>query len=85
VTVSQVDHSAQVKVQDWGSGIANNELAHIFDRFHRADASRTRETGGYGLGLAITKAMVDAYGGTIAVDSQVGAGTVMTVRLPLES
>jgi signal transduction histidine kinase len=85
VTVSQVDHSAQIKVQDWGSGIAESELAHIFDRFHRADVSRTRETGGYGLGLAITKAMVDAYGGTIAVDSRVGAGTVMTVRLPLES
>ncbi len=85
VTVSQVDHSAQVKVQDWGSGIAKSELAQIFDRFHRADASRTRETGGYGLGLAITKAMVDAYGGTIAVDSQIGAGTVMTVRLPLQA
>ncbi len=85
VTVSQADHGAQVKVQDWGTGIAKTELAHIFDRFQRADASRTRETGGYGLGLAITKAMVDAYGGTIAVDSQIGAGTVMTVRLPLES
>jgi signal transduction histidine kinase len=85
VTVSQADHGAQVKVQDWGTGIAQSELAQIFDRFHRADASRTRETGGYGLGLAITKAMVDAYGGTIAVDSQIGAGTVMTVRLPLQS
>ena len=85
VTVSQADHSAQIKVQDWGTGIAESELEHIFDRFHRADVSRTRETGGYGLGLAITKAMVDAYAGTIVVDSQVGAGTVMTVRLPLES
>jgi len=85
VTVSEQDHSAQVKVQDWGAGIAESELAHIFDRFHRADVSRTRETGGYGLGLAITKAMVNAYGGTIVVDSGVGAGTVMTVRLPLET
>jgi signal transduction histidine kinase len=84
VTVSEHDHSAQVKVQDWGTGIAESELGHIFERFQRADVSRTRETGGYGLGLAITKAMVDAYGGTIVVDSRVGAGTVMTVRLPLE-
>jgi signal transduction histidine kinase len=85
VTVSEQDHNAQVTVQDWGTGIADSELTHIFDRFHRADASRTRETGGYGLGLAITKAMVDAYGGTIVVDSRVGEGTVMTVRLPFKS
>jgi signal transduction histidine kinase len=85
VTVSEQDHNAQVTVQDWGTGIAESELTHIFDRFHRADASRTRETGGYGLGLAITKAMVNAYGGTIVVDSHVGEGTVMTVRLPFKS
>jgi len=85
VTVSEQDHNAQVTVQDWGSGIAESELTHIFDRFHRADASRTRETGGYGLGLAITKAMVNAYGGAIVVASRVGEGTVMTVRLPFKS
>jgi signal transduction histidine kinase len=85
VTVSEQDHNAQVTVQDWGTGIAASELTHIFDRFHRADASRTRETGGYGLGLTITKAMVNAYGGTIVVDSRVGEGTVMTVRLPFKS
>jgi signal transduction histidine kinase len=85
VTVSEHDHTAEVKVQDWGAGIAEGELGHIFDRFHRADVSRTRETGGYGLGLAITKAMANAYGGTVVVESHVGEGTVMTVRLPLES
>jgi signal transduction histidine kinase len=85
VTVSEQDHNVQVTVQDWGAGIAESELAHIFDRFHRADASRTRETGGYGLGLAVTKAMVNAYGGTIVVDSRLGEGTVMTVRLPFKS
>ena len=85
VTVSEHDHSAEVKVQDWGTGIAESELAHIFERFHRADVSRTRETGGYGLGLAITKAMVSAYRGTIVAESRVGEGTVMTVRLPLEA
>jgi signal transduction histidine kinase len=84
VTVSEHDHSAQVRVQDWGTGIAEGELVQIFERFHRADASRTRETGGYGLGLAITRAMVDAYGGTIIVESRAGEGTVMTVRLPLK-
>jgi signal transduction histidine kinase len=85
VTVSEHHHSVQVRVQDWGTGIAESELSHIFERFHRADLSRTRETGGYGLGLAITKAMISAYGGTIVVDSRVGEGTVMTVRLPLEA
>jgi signal transduction histidine kinase len=85
VTVSEHDHSAQVKVQDWGTGIAEGELSNIFERFHRADVSRTRETGGYGLGLAITKAMVIAYRGTIVAESHIGEGTVMTVRLPLES
>lgn len=74
---------AEVEIRDSGPGIPASELNSIFDRFHRADVSRSRETGGYGLGLAIVKAMVNAYGGTISVESGDGKGTSMRVRLPI--
>lgn len=74
---------AQVVVEDEGPGIAPEELAHIFERFHRGDPSRARETGGFGLGLAIAKALVETYGGSITPESTVGQGTRMIVRLPL--
>lgn len=68
-------------VSDTGPGIAPDQLTHIFERFRRADPSRTRATGGTGLGLAISKAIVDAHGGKIAVESQLGRGTTFTVAL----
>jgi signal transduction histidine kinase len=71
-----------VEVADDGPGIPTSELPHIFERFHRGDASRTRNTGGYGLGLAISKALVEAYGGTIEPESKQGKGTRMVVSLP---
>jgi signal transduction histidine kinase len=84
ITVAQTDSQARVEIRDWGTGIAESEVSKIFARFHRADASRARETGGYGLGLAIAKAMAEAYRGTISVESRLGAGTTMTVNLPLD-
>jgi signal transduction histidine kinase len=74
---------AEVAVCDEGPGIPKEQLERIFDRFHRADSSRARTTGGYGLGLAIAKAIVEAYGGNIGVETTTGNGTTMTVRLPL--
>jgi signal transduction histidine kinase len=71
-----------VEVTDRGPGIPSTQLPHIFERFHRGDSSRARNTGGYGLGLAISKALVEAYGGTIEAQSGDGAGTRMVVRLP---
>jgi len=74
---------AQITVQDHGPGIPAEELPHIFERFYRGDPSRNRATGGFGLGLAIAKAMVEAYGGTIQAESTPGEGTRMTVQLPI--
>lgn len=72
-----------VEVADKGPGIAPSELPHIFDRFYRADTSRARNTGGYGLGLSISKALIEAYGGTIEPRSSPGEGTRMVVSLPV--
>lgn len=76
-------NDAVVTVQDYGCGIPADDLPRIFERFHRGDDSRARKTGGFGLGLAISKALVNAYGGSLSATSVVGAGTQMTVHLPL--
>lgn len=72
------------EVQDTGSGIAPADLPYIFDRFYRADRSRTRSSGGAGLGLAITRRIVEAHGGTMSAHSTVGAGTTISFSLPIE-
>ena len=82
VTTGVRDGQAVLTVSDDGRGIAAADLPRIFDRFHRADASRSRHTGGAGLGLAIVKQAVEAHGGTIAVTSDVGRGTTFTASLP---
>ena len=69
-------------VADSGIGIAAEDLAHIFERFYRADTSRTRASGGFGLGLAIVKDLVTAMGGSISVTSEVGVGSRFCVVLP---
>ena len=77
-----VEGMAELRVADDGRGIAAADLGGIFERFRRVDASRSRHTGGAGLGLAIVRQTVEAHGGTIAVTSEVGKGTVFVVRLP---
>ncbi|MFI6094772.1 sensor histidine kinase [Lentzea sp. NPDC051213] len=76
--------TAVIEVADTGCGIASEDLAHVFDRFWRADSARGRHTGGRGLGLAIAREIIAAHAGTITVTSTVGTGTTFTVRLPLE-
>ncbi|MCG8348662.1 MAG: ATP-binding protein [Chloroflexales bacterium] len=77
--------SAEIVVEDTGEGISAEHLPHLFDRFYRADKSRSRETGGTGLGLAITKALVVSHGGDISAESNSkNGGTVFRVNLPLQ-
>jgi heavy metal sensor kinase len=85
LSIARKNGIAHVAVEDQGPGIREQDLQNIFERFHRSDASRSRETGGYGLGLAIAKAMVEAYGGTIAAETGKGSGTTFFVELPVFS
>jgi signal transduction histidine kinase len=82
VTLTSGAETAQVCVADDGWGIPEPELKHIFDRFRRGDPSRARSTGGFGLGLAIAKSIVQAYKGSIHAESKIGEGTRITVTLP---
>jgi signal transduction histidine kinase len=72
----------RVEVADTGEGIAPEDLPHIFEQFFRGEKSRSRETGGAGLGLAIAKRIVEAHHGRIWVESQVGQGTRFRFVLP---
>jgi signal transduction histidine kinase len=83
VAVTTAGGAVEIKVQDTGLGIAAQHLGHVFDRFYRADESRTRATGGAGLGLAIARQLVTAHHGDIRVDSPgPGQGTTFIVSLP---
>ncbi|MDN3024365.1 HAMP domain-containing sensor histidine kinase [Streptomyces sp. S.PB5] len=71
-----------LEVADTGSGIAAEDLPHVFDRFWRAEKSRSRRTGGSGLGLPIVRHLVAAHGGTVRAASEPGVGSVFTLRVP---
>ncbi len=75
--------SAVLKVADQGIGIAPEALPNVFDRFYRADFSRSRGAGGVGLGLAIVKAIVAAHDGSVSITSTLGKGSTIIVELPL--
>jgi signal transduction histidine kinase len=78
------DHSdAIISVRDTGIGIAKEDIPQTFSRFWRSDVSRERVSGGLGVGLSITKEIVDRHNGTISVDSELGKGTTFTIRVPL--
>jgi signal transduction histidine kinase len=81
VTVALRGPVVQLEVADTGVGIPADELGKLFDRFFRASTART--VAGTGLGLSITKSIAEAHGGSVAVSSEIGAGTTFTVELPV--
>jgi signal transduction histidine kinase len=81
VSVTTSDHAVTVSVKDVGIGIAEEDLKYIFEPFYRADPSRSRKTGGFGLGLAICKRIIEAHGGSILIKSKVNEGTEVFVSL----
>ncbi|MFA9491793.1 MAG: sensor histidine kinase [Anaerolineales bacterium] len=82
VSVVRLDDAVAVTVGDTGDGIDPDDIPFIFDRFYRGDKSRSRTTGGSGLGLTIARGLVVAHGGEIRVESKVGEGTSFTFILP---
>jgi signal transduction histidine kinase len=81
LSAKQADGNAILSVADTGSGIAPEHLPHVFERFYKVDASRAAESTGSGLGLSITKAIVERHGGVIRVTSDPGR-TTFTILLP---
>ncbi len=84
LSATQADGMATLLVSDSGGGIAPDHLPHVFERFYKVDASRAAESTGSGLGLSITKAIIERHGGTISVTSQPGR-TTFTILLPQQS
>jgi signal transduction histidine kinase len=79
------DDKIEFKICDTGNGIAEEDLPHIFERFYKADKSRTGINGGSGLGLSIAHKIIELHKGTIEVESQLNTGTTFAVRLPVAS
>lgn len=82
VSCRRVGENVEFTVQDFGPGIASHHLSRIFERFYRVDTARSRESGGTGLGLAIVKRILEAHGGDIWVESEIGRGTAFLFRIP---
>lgn len=83
VRVGAVGDEAVIEVEDSGPGMSEDEAERAFERFYRADESRSRASGGVGLGLSIVAAVAHAHGGTVAARSEPGAGATFTISLPL--
>ena len=85
ITVEKNESSSLVRIRDTGIGIPDGERERIFKRFYRVDKSRSRETGGVGLGLSIAEWIVRAHQGRIEVDSELNKGSTFTVYLPIQN
>lgn len=82
IEVKEYRGTLEIKIKDTGIGINELDLPHIFERFYRADKSRSHKTGGIGIGLTITKAIIEAHGGTIQAESKINEGTVFNIIMP---
>lgn len=76
--------SVLISVADNGIGIPKEDISHLFERFYRVEKSRNQDAGGTGLGLAIAKELIEAHGGRITVESELGKGTEVTIEIPIE-
>ena len=83
INLRRNNDEAVMTVQDTGTGIPEESLEHIFERFYRVDKARSRKSGGSGLGLSIVRNMVERNNGRICVESKMGQGTVFTVIFPV--
>ncbi|MNM88082.1 putative sensor histidine kinase TcrY [compost metagenome] len=83
VSLNVSKEQAELTAHDNGSGINPEHLPHIFDRFYRSESSRTRKSGGAGLGLSITRSIIEAHKGTISAKSEPGQGTSFQITLPI--
>ncbi|MCU9814440.1 cell wall metabolism sensor histidine kinase WalK [Paraclostridium sp. AKS73] len=83
IKVENYDDSINISIKDNGIGIPEDELNYIFERFYRVDKSRSKDTGGIGVGLAISKAIVAEHGGNILVYSELGKGSEFVIKLPV--
>ncbi|WP_295728404.1 HAMP domain-containing histidine kinase [uncultured Limosilactobacillus sp.] len=83
LSLSRNYNSVEIAVQDFGEGIAPEDVERVFDRFYRVDKARSRKKGGNGLGLSIAERLVKGYRGTITLESQVGAGSIFRITLPI--
>jgi len=82
LNIELLENFINIRIEDTGSGIAASDLPQIFDRFFRVDKARSVETGGAGLGLTIAKSIIDMHGGKIHIESTLGEGTLVTIKLP---
>jgi two-component system sensor histidine kinase BaeS len=83
LTAEKSGNGVLFSVKDTGSGIKKEDLPHVFDRFYRAEKSRSRATGGMGLGLAIARSLVETHGGKIWVESEEGKGAEFKFLIPI--
>ena len=81
----QEDKWLSLKVRDFGIGIPKEDLRLVFEPFYRVDKSRTKKTGGYGLGLSLCREIMQAHGGKISLESRHGSGTEVTLQFPKKS
>jgi signal transduction histidine kinase len=82
ISVQQEDKHIHIDFKDSGTGIGREHLPYIFEPFYRADSSRSKRTGGYGLGMSLCKKIIESHGGTISIESEPGKGTTVFVTLP---
>jgi len=83
ITAARDDDKVRISIKDNGIGISQEDLPYIFERFYRADKSRSRATGGSGIGLSIAKSLVEAHGGTLNVTSGYGSGSEFIIVIPI--